>query len=215
MTRENSILGDVYETDWKRPVRYFYCGEYGERRGRPHYHALLFNCNFKDKQFLKISPTTGYPLYTSKALEYLWPYGFNLIGTLTPESAGYVARYAHKKLPKRQQKIKAGKPEEFSIPSRMPGLGYEYFKKYYKDFYPSDFLVMDKIKYRIPKYYDRQYEKINPEELSLLKEKRTEYAKEFSKVTPARLQAMEQEYTIRIAKLKRGLEDDGYYTYNS
>ena len=27
----------------KMPLRYFACGEYGDRRKRPHYHAILFN----------------------------------------------------------------------------------------------------------------------------------------------------------------------------
>ena len=29
------------------PVRYFMCGEYGPKNGRPHYHACLFNVSFR------------------------------------------------------------------------------------------------------------------------------------------------------------------------
>ena len=32
-------------------VRYYYCGEYGENFGRPHYHAILFGFDFKDKVY--------------------------------------------------------------------------------------------------------------------------------------------------------------------
>ena len=34
------------------PIRYYQCGEYGEKFGRPHYHAILFNTNFRDRETL-------------------------------------------------------------------------------------------------------------------------------------------------------------------
>ena len=33
-----------------RRVRFFHCGEYGERGDRPHYHAILFNLDFDDRE---------------------------------------------------------------------------------------------------------------------------------------------------------------------
>ena len=32
------------------PIRYFQCGEYGDDLDRPHHHAILFNCEFEDKE---------------------------------------------------------------------------------------------------------------------------------------------------------------------
>ena len=38
-----------------RKIRYFACGEYGTLGHRPHYHAIIFNCDFADKNhFLKL-----------------------------------------------------------------------------------------------------------------------------------------------------------------
>lgn len=78
-------------------IGYYYCGEYGEKYQRPHYHACLFNCDFPDKYLYKITDT-GEHLFRSPELEKLWPYGFSTIGNVTFESAAYVARYITKKI---------------------------------------------------------------------------------------------------------------------
>ena len=76
-------------------VRFFGCGEYGDRGGRPHYHGLLFGLDFEDKKLWSVRD--GYRVYKSDQLEKLWPFGMSEIGSVTPESAGYVARYCLKK----------------------------------------------------------------------------------------------------------------------
>ena len=37
--------------------RYLACGEYGERKGRPHYHACIIGLDFPDKFFWRVSPS--------------------------------------------------------------------------------------------------------------------------------------------------------------
>lgn len=60
-------------------TKYFACGEYGEDRGRPHYHVLFFGCK-----------NTG--IYQD-----CWPHGeVRAIGTVTYDSARYVADYMFK-----------------------------------------------------------------------------------------------------------------------
>ena len=76
-------------------IRFYHCGEYGSLLGRPHYHACLFNFDFPDKYLWK--ENNGQKLYRSPSLEELWPYGYSSIGTVTFESAAYVARYILKR----------------------------------------------------------------------------------------------------------------------
>ena len=56
-------------------IRFYHCGEYGERTRRPHYHACIFNFDFSDKKLFKI--VNNHRLYTSEQLEELWPFGFS------------------------------------------------------------------------------------------------------------------------------------------
>lgn len=78
-------------------IRFYMCGEYGDKLGRPHFHACLFNHDFDDKKLWQTTPS-GSRLFRSSDLESLWPYGFSSIGDVTFESAAYVARYIMKKV---------------------------------------------------------------------------------------------------------------------
>lgn len=84
------------------PFGYVVTGEYGEINKRPHWHALLFNYQFPDLEYLRTSEL-GDKLYKSNLLEKLWGKNDpkrkpNEIGDVTFHSAGYVARYSAKKL---------------------------------------------------------------------------------------------------------------------
>jgi len=79
-----------------KSIRFYMCGEYGENFGRPHFHACIFGHNFDDLKLWKTQ--NDVPLFRSKTLEELWPFGHSSVGTVTFESAAYVARYIMKKV---------------------------------------------------------------------------------------------------------------------
>lgn len=149
-------------------IRFFHCGEYGDKYGRPHYHAILFGIDFPDKYLWKLSGDNT--LYRSPILEELWPYGHSSIGAVTFESIAYVARYVLKKKFGADSwvdyvDVNTGairKPEYITM-SRRPGIGKTWFDKYGSDVYPHDFLVLQGRKLRPPKYFDRIFESIDPD----------------------------------------------------
>lgn len=172
-------------------ARYFHCGEYGSKLGRPHYHACLFNFDFPDKTYWRKTPQ-GFPVFRSKILEKLWPYGQSEIGAVTFESAAYVARYimdkqnisdasdasAVQKYYDHYEWLDTSTGElilrapEYVTMSRRPGIGQGWFQKYHTDVYPSDFVVIAGRKMRPPKYYDSQYEILDPHDMEGIKYQR-------------------------------------------
>lgn len=165
-------------------VRFFQAGEYG-RLGRPHYHAVLFNCDFPDKQACGSGPG-GHTLYRSEELASLWPQGFSTIGAVTKESSSYVARYAVKKVRELSPEAGAaasganrgkyrgdGSEKEFLTMSRRPGIGALWFEKFYRDIYPADKMVLSGgTVVRPPRYYDELYGRIDGKKLRQLKKRR-------------------------------------------
>ena len=133
-------------------IRFFHCGEYGEKFKRPHYHACLFGLSLPDRRLH--SQSNGHKLYVSEILNELWQHkGYAIIGELTFESAAYVARYITKKITGEPAKehyegicevtgeITKRKPE-YTTMSRRPGIASDWFKKYKSDVYPGDFVVL-------------------------------------------------------------------------
>lgn len=98
----------VREAIHPRTLRYYACGEYGDKSWRPHYHALLFG----------VSPTE------EKMLSKCWPFGFISVGTCEPESMSYVSGYVIKKMTSPKDQRLQGRAPEFCLMSRKPGLGF-------------------------------------------------------------------------------------------
>lgn len=163
-------------------IRYYMCGEYGEERSRPHYHAIIFGYMFDDIR-LHSRSGSGDELYTSAFLQSLWPYGFSSIGQVTEKSANYVARYVMKKVTGSQADryyelvdpitgaITKRSPE-FNRMSLKPGIGAAWFDKFHSDVFPHDRVIMKGKPSKPPRYYDKLLGRSNPEMLEAVKESR-------------------------------------------
>lgn len=133
-------------------LRFFACGEYGDTTRRPHYHLLLFNTSFGDMRYWKDSES-GEPLYRSAEVSRLWPAGSNVIGSVTAESAAYVAGYILKKVGP-PVVYPAGLLPEFRVMSRRPGIGALWIDQYQPEAYRHDCAIMDGREVPLPKFYD-------------------------------------------------------------
>lgn len=195
-------------------IRFFHCGEYGEKTFRPHYHALLFNFDFKDRVPWKQN-SNGDMVFLSRELENLWGYGLTTVGDVTFQSAAYVARYIMKKVtghladPHYQfvdgvtGEITQRQPEYVTM-SRRPGIGTEWYRKFKMDVFPHDRVIMNGSKFRPPRFYDGLYEIDHPQKFQRLKGRRKRNAaKHAENNTPERLLVREEVQLARTKRLKR------------
>lgn len=192
-----------------RGFRFYACGEYGDTFGRPHYHILLFDFDFEDKKFWRFSPA-GERLYRSEILESKWTFGNSEIGSVSFESAAYVARYITKKVTGDAAAQHYGdRIPEFSTMSRRPGIGQFFFEKFITDIYPNDFVVVRGHKSKPPRFYDKWLEKHASDEFAALKKGRRphdvlEFRRRKSENSRARLRVKEEVVSSRMDAFKRG-----------
>lgn len=202
-------------------IRYFHAGEYGDRNGRPHYHACLFGVDFPDKYHW--TTRKEFPVWRSPTLESLWPLGQSEIGTVTFESAAYVARYIMKKLRGRSvEDLEAQaahyasvdtetgevfyRVPEYATMSRRPGIGKKWLEKYMSDVYPFDEVIMRGEKMRPPRYYDKVLAELNPTMAEAVCFARARKERDLEELTPRRLSSREIVTQARVNLGKRVCE---------
>jgi len=206
-------------------IRYFHCGEYGERYGRPHFHAILFNLDFHDKYVWRKNSTGEFDLYRSPTLEKLWNLGHAELGSVTFESAAYVARYIVKKVTGRNAEdhysyvadpetgeLGMRKPE-YTTMSRRPGIGKPWLEKFALDVFPDDFVLVERqgklVPCGVPKYYTSELEKSDSEMFQNVKIDREVSAhKHAANNTPARLRVREELQLEKLKLLKRKFDHE-------
>ena len=195
------------------PFRFFHCGEYGDRFGRPHYHALIFGQDFREDREPYGRSGSGMRYDVSPTLTELWQKGHATIGELTWQSAAYTARYVMKKVtgPRAEAHYEGRKPEYVTM-SRggrggKGGIGKGWLEKYTSDVYPDDFVVHEGRKFRVPRYYDQVMAEKDPELVDGLKAERVERAKQHAEDnTPERLLVKEKVLNRRLKSLHRPVD---------
>lgn len=160
-------------------IRFFLAGEYGENTNRPHYHLCIFNMPIHTELIQFKKNKLGQTIWTNEEIEKIWNKGFISIGRLSWETAAYTARYIMKKQKgqnaewyyKSQAKI-----PEFTLMSRKPGIGRNYYEEKKEEIYKYDEIILSRgdksMKAKPPKYYDKLYDITNHDEMEIIKIRR-------------------------------------------
>lgn len=168
--------------------RFYAAGEYGTQSHRPHYHLILFGLELDDLKPIQKSKQ-GYTFYTSELIERCWrdekgnSIGFHIIGDCTWETCAYVARYVTKKHKGLDSSVydELQYEPEFTLMSRKPGIGYQYYEENKEKIYETEEIFLslrDGSKtIRPPAYYDRLYDIDYPSDMAAIKEHRIEKQK--------------------------------------
>lgn len=209
-------------------IRFYMCGEYGEKHKRAHFHAILFNLDFKDT-YQRGLTKTGQPDLDSPTLSRIWGLGRTSVGPANQDTIGYVARYITTKISGRSQDINPNTglrydasydrfdPEtgeflykvkaEFNRMSLKPGIGQKWFDQYYADIYPEDSVrLRDGRRIKPPRFYDTKYDSIDPDGFEAIKQDRILKAlKNAEEATPERLAIKAEVLKARMSKHNRTL----------
>lgn len=170
------VLADLQKF-WKRArllwpdLRYFACGEYGERLERPHYHALVFN--WLPGDLSRRTRMDGEILFDSPSVVNCWGLGHVRIDSFSPAAAQYVCNYVRKKVIVGADKHYGGRLPEFQVMSRRPGIGSFFVRDYMRDIYPDGFVTRrGGARRKAPRFYDLTLEKLNPKMMRRVKRAR-------------------------------------------
>lgn len=115
-------------------IKYFACGEYGSRFGRPHYHAILLGLGVEDADLITKSWTAGY-VHVAECNEKTIQY---VVGYMSKDRSG-----TPKDLPKEMQ-------------MQSQGLGYRYAAKHQAMLSSRGHINWRGRKVSVPRYYARK-----------------------------------------------------------
>ena len=204
-----------------KKIRFFHCGEYGEKYGRPHYHAIIFGVDFSQDK-IPGGQSNGIMYYNSPTLDKCWGKGYATIGDVTFESASYVARYIMKKITgdeaeehyqhvTRYGELVQRKPE-YTTMSRKPGIAKKWIQKYQDDVYPDDVLIIrtkdgQYIPSKPPRFYDSHFEMENPDQMEIIRQERVRAGYLSDRNDTARLKAKETITRQKLKQLPRNLPE--------
>lgn len=140
-------LTEKYGKDYR--IKYFACGEYGDKFGRPHYHTIIFGVHPENDRAL---------------IQSCWKFcqwyklSHKSIGNVTEDSINYVAGYIQKK---QLGKANTDKYEKLGLlpPFQLcsQGLGLEFLLKH-QDMFRQDGCIKDKGRnIPLPRYYKKKW----------------------------------------------------------
>ena len=121
----------------------------------------------------------GDAIYQCTEIEEIWGKGFITIAHLSWETAAYTARYIMKKQFGKEAEnyyLSKAKNPEFTVMSRKPGIGLNYYEKHKDDIYKNDEIAIPRksgaIMITPPRIFDKKFELEEKEKMRLIKTKR-------------------------------------------
>lgn len=184
----------LWRSETARPLRFFYCGEYGSQSQRPHYHAILYGLTREDR-----------PL-----IETTWGLGHVRTEPITKRRIGYCAGYTRKKYelhdlkPDRRVDPDTGEEYIWQPPytdmSRNPGIG-AHARQYTNSW--RLFTTMDGHKMPVPRYYHEAWKKqATPQQLQELLDEKIKH----QALKDTSIERLEAQAKITASKLKLDAE---------
>lgn len=168
--------------------RYFVIGELGSRTRRVHYHAIFFGLNLLDYNLDIVGSSGLRPIYSSRVLSDLWPYGFNTVGECNLSTVKYVTKYAVKGLayPDSSDFLclhSQGLGRSLFVNVRRVGRKFHYSKtSLFDNHYLSQSIILptgdsyDFRRFNLPRSMDNYAERLDLSLFSMVKENRLKYA---------------------------------------
>lgn len=185
-------------------IRFFYCGEYGSKGKRPHYHVIVFGWRPNDLVLWKKSKK-GFDCWLSATVCDLWsvpvkgpdgtvlknkagkplkrPIGICEVSDLTLRSSKYSAKYLQK-----YQPVPDGVVKPFTGMSTNPGIG---FLKINPKSLETDKIWHEGTYVKVPRYYLNKLSDVNPIAVEQVKELRLVKGEKF-KLSVEQMKALEE-----------------------
>lgn len=203
-------------------IRYYMCGEYGDQKGRAHYHIIFFNLPIPDLKDWQVNKK-GYMQEKSQLIENIWGMGLTSVCPVTYEVALYVASYVMKKrkgpTAKEEYELRNQVPEYTNM-SRKPGIAAEYFNEKGEKIYETQKIWIQTQKTLIeakpPRYFDKKYDILYPDKMEKIKKARKELAqmrqemmlKQTDLTREEYMEVKEKKYIHNLKKHSRQLEQN-------
>lgn len=190
-------------------IRFYACGEYGDKTQRPHFHLIVFNLPLND--LVQWKSVNGNPYFLSETILKIWEKGHITVCNVNWETCAYVARYIMKKWKgegaKEFYEIKGIEPE-FVRMSRNPGIGKKYFETNKEEIYKNDEIIAigangKAQKIKPPKYFDRLFDIESPEDMEKIRKKREKLARERNRIEMKGTSLEKEEYLKAKEDIKK------------
>lgn len=181
MKRIRKELNDNKDTPFNHRVKYIVTGEYGGKRGRPHYHAILFNVPMD-------------------VIKKYWPYGLVDIREVNSSRIAYIFKYISKARKPKQTHDRDDRVPEYVNMSQ--GLGKQWLEDkrnvdFHRRFKERPYIVLENgQKMAIPRYYKERI--FTPEERQQIADYMKTYGDDKPILTPEQDQLVLQRKKEKI-----------------